>query len=469
GRVNPADEIAAALQQARLWDEKEDEAAEKILAFFYDKALTYEKASGGENALLAATFYSLTAQTLLEYYRSYGAAEDFRIEPNVRHDFENTDVWTKRDFYRAIYAFLEKSCDLSILERNPEALARFAPALQLWDSTLSCYTPDFTLALHYRALQLWREMGRDAETGTEAGIGKAATRCRARLLSAGEREALCDWDLHYLQFLHDRDSIDHNEYIQKLLQLEETYRDLPLASDILYLLAENAQGLDAKQAEDFARRASAYAGSWGAHNGPILLHNLLSPSLSLSMKRVQAPDLPVEVDFEAKNGNTFFYTLCRLSARQVEDVLTSGFSEDFADGKPLWQRVDLQPDSSGKGKLFLPPMKKGAYVLACRLDSSKHTKNTSFLFFQVSENAYFGYPADPRRQTWEMLFLTSKDGKSAPASLCVFSESYNYRQRRNDFEFRGRLKADKNGIFKLDGNLLKDKKSSEAFWLRFDR
>ncbi|MDE6694405.1 MAG: hypothetical protein K2J57_01075, partial [Bacteroidales bacterium] len=202
GRVNPADEIAAALQQARLWDEKEDEAAEKILAFFYDKALTYEKASGGENALLAATFYSLTAQTLLEYYRSYGAAEDFRIEPNVRHDFENTDVWTKRDFYRAIYAFLEKSCDLSILERNPETLARFAPALQLWDSTLSCYTPDFTLALHYRALQLWREMGRDAETGTEAGIGKAAARCRARLLSAGEREALCAWDLHYLQFLY---------------------------------------------------------------------------------------------------------------------------------------------------------------------------------------------------------------------------------------------------------------------------
>ncbi len=78
GRVNPADEIAAALQQARLWDEKEDEAAAKILAFFYGKAAAYEKAGGGEGSLLAAAFYSLTAQTLWEYYRSYGAVEDFR-------------------------------------------------------------------------------------------------------------------------------------------------------------------------------------------------------------------------------------------------------------------------------------------------------------------------------------------------------------------------------------------------------
>ena len=217
GRVNPADKIAEALQQARLWDEKEDEAAEKILAFFYGKALTYEKASGGENALLAATFYSLTAQTLWEYYRSYGAAEDFRTsigvetEPIVRHDFENTVAWTKQDFYRAIHTFLEKSCNLSLLERRPEILARFTPVLQLWDSTHSCYAPDLTLALHYRALQMWREMGMDAGVGMEAGIGEAAARCRARLLSAGEREALCDWDLHYLRFLHDKDSIDRNE------------------------------------------------------------------------------------------------------------------------------------------------------------------------------------------------------------------------------------------------------------------
>lgn len=478
GRVDPADEIVEALQQACLWDEKEDEAAEKILAFFYGKALTYEKASGGENALLAATFYSLTAQTLWEYYRSYGAAEDFRTsigveaEPSVRHDFENTDAWTKQDFYRAIHTFLEKSCNLSLLERRPETLARFTPALRLWDSTLSCYAPDLTLALHYRALQIWREMGMDAGVGMEAGIGEAAARCRARLLAAGEREALCDWDLHYLRFLRDKDSIDHNEYIQRLLQLEQTCKDLPLASDILCILAENAQGLDAKQAEAYARRASAYTGSWGAHNGRILLHNLLSPALSLSMKRVQAPDFPVEVNFEAKNCRTFFYMLRRLSKQQVEDVLTEGFSERFAngmaDGNLLWQRADLQPDSSGKGKSLLPPLKKGAYVLACRLDSSD-SKNTSFLFFQVSDGAYFGYPADSRRQTWEMLLLAGKDGQPTPASLCVFSESYNYKKRRNDFEFRGRLKADRNGIFKLDGNLLKDKKAGEAFWVRFDR
>lgn len=484
GRVNPAEEIAAALQQARLWDEKEDEAAEKILALFYNKALTYEMASDGESTLLAATFYSLTAQTLLEYYRSYGAAEDFRAgtmidgampEPTVRHDFENTDAWTKQDFYRAIHAFLEKSCALSVSERNSETLAGFTPVLRLWDSTLLCYAPDFTLALHYRALQMWKEMGMDAGVGMGTGIGEAAASCRARLLSVGERGALCDWDLHYLQFLYERDSMNYNEYIQSLLQLEQTYQDLPLASDILYLLAEEAQGPDAKQAEDYARRASAYTGSWGAHNGRILLHNLLSPSLSLSMKRVQAPNSPIEADFEARNCKTVFYTLCKLSAREVEDVLTNGFSDNFADklaGKTLWQRADLQPDSSGKGKILFPSMKNGAYVLACRLDSldkAPHKKNTSFLFFQVSEGAYFGYPADPRRQTWEMLFMTGKDGKLAPASLCVFTETYNYRQRRNDFDFRGRLKADKNGIFKIDGNLLKDKKEGEGFWLRFDR
>lgn len=480
GGVNPSGEIAEALQQARLWDEKEDDAAERILSFFYGKAVRHEKASDGESTLLAATFYSLTAQTLWEYYMSYGAAEDFRTdrmdgdkpEPTVRHDFENTDAWTKRDFYQAIHTFLEKSCALSVSERNPETLAGFTPVLRLWDSALSCYAPDLTLALHYRALQLWGEMGMDAGVDMEAGVGQAAARCRARLLSLGERRALCDWDLHYLRFLRERDSIDRNEYTQRMLQLKQTCNDLPLAGDLLCLLAEDAQGHDAKQAEDYARRASSYAGSWGAHNGRILLHRLLSPSLSLSMKRVQTPHSPIEVDFETKNCQKVFYTLFRLSQKQVEDVLTSGIPDNFADGNPSWQRADLQPDCSGKGKILLPSMKNGAYVLACRLDSADtktDAKNTSFLFFQVSEGAYFGYPADNRRQKWEMLFLAGKDGKAVPATLCVFTETYNYRQRRNEFEFRGRLKAGRNGIFKLDSSLLKDRYEGETFWLRFDR
>lgn len=476
---NPAGKIEKALQQARLWDEKEDEAAEKIVGYFYLKA-TEER-----DALLSAVFYSLTAQTLWEYYKSYGAVEGFREERQETaqaRGFESLDTWTKRDFYQAVSEFLEKSCALSIDEHDAETLAFFEPVLRLWDSTLAAYTPDLTMVLHYRALQLWHEIDRDAAgTFVEAReqAGRAAARCRARLeASDNGREALCDWDIRYLRFLYESDSIDRNNYIKRLLHLSETYEDLPLAGDIFYLVAENTQ--DPAQALEYAGRAVACPKGWGAHNGRILEHDLRTPSLSLSTKRVPAPNEPVEVNFEARNCRTLAYTLRRLTAKEREDALTSGFSEDFS-GKlveeaPQWNRVELHPDTSGRGSFFLPVLEKGAYALACRFDSAKTSnakvsdaKNVAFLLLQVSDGAYFVYPSGKRREAWDALFMAGKDGRGVPASLSVFSEKYNYRQRRNDFEFRRCLKSDKNGIFTLDGSLLDNKKTGEAFWLRFER
>lgn len=488
------EEINRIRRQADSILEKEDDAEQKVILLLQNERVS-ETGKKKSQAAKIAVLHSLSAQSILEYYRrfGFGIGESDFAKPNIQQavpDYSRLENWRFNDFKQEILQQIEASRQTAFIEPDKQ-LIYGAEGLAILDSNRNTYCPDLKEILCHRALQILRDMESSGLLQEKERIEKTEEvyRYLENHISCKRGEdslqARFDLELRYLYYRHNSRLCNEKEYGEQLSELASRYKDLPNAGDALYLLACLKKDDAPFVAERYAREAMERKGCWGAEKSKELLRSLLSPALNISTASVQLPYQAVPLWVEEKNCAGFDYQIYRLNEEEVVNYQFCHDPKKFTDKLTLKSK----PASSGhidlpianenlqmhSGTVALPALAPGFYLLKVQTDDIRYKGNdssfrakelSSILFFQVSQTAFLCYPE--KEQKWNGLLLDRKSGLPLQdLAVEAFFVDYDYTRKSNCLQLRYRTETDRNGFFQIDSTAMQKDEHYTNLLLRF--
>lgn len=488
-----SEEIKRIRRQADSILEKEDDAEQKVILLLQNERIS-EADKKKSQAAKIAVLHSLSAQSLLEYYRRFGfgiGESDFAKSNSQQafSEYSRLENWRFNDFKQEILQHLEASRKTAFPEPDRQLLYG---ELAILDSNSNTYFPDLKEILCHRALQILQDMEGSGLLQEKERIEEAEEVYRylenhISSCKSGDDsiQARFDLELRYLYYRHNSRLCNEKEYEEQLSELASRYKYLPNAGDALYLLACLKKDHAPFVAERYAREAMAHKGCWGAEKSKELLRSLLSPALNISTASVQLPYRAVPLSVEEKNCAGFDYQIYRLNEKEILDYQFSHNPKTFSDKLDLTSRqaisghIELPMDEEDlqthKGTVALPALAPGFYLLKVQTEDIRYKGNdhsfrakelSSILFFQVSQTAFFCYPEKEKK--WNGLLLDRKSGLPLKdLSVETFFVDYDYTQKSNCLQLRYSTKTDKNGFFQIDTTAMQEDEPYTRLMLRF--
>lgn len=493
-RSRLSEEINRIRRQADSILKKEDDAEQKVILLLQNERIS-EAGKKKNDAAKIAVLHSLSAQSLLEYYRrfSFGIGESDFAKPNSQQavpDYSRLENWRFNDFKQEMLQQLENSRQTAFIEPDKQLLYG-AEGLAILDSNRNTYCPDLKEILCHRVLQLLQDMESSGLLQEQERVEKEEEvyRYLENHISCkrgdDSLQARFDLELRYLYYRHNSRLCNEKEYGEQLSELASRYNDLPNAGDALYLLACLKKEDAPFVAERYAREAMEHKGCWGAEKSKELLRSLLSPALNISTASVQLPYQVFPLSVEEKNCAGFDYQIYRLGEEDVANYQFCNDQKKFSDkliqhSKPTssghidlpFAKEDLQMHS---GQVALPALAPGFYLLKVQSKDIRYKGNdnsfkakelSSILFFQVSQTAFFCYPE--KEQKWNGLLLDRKSGLPLKdLSVEAFFVDYDYTKKSNCLQLRYSTQTDKNGFFQIDSTAMQEDEPYTRLLLRF--
>ncbi|HEY0058298.1 MAG TPA: MG2 domain-containing protein, partial [Flavisolibacter sp.] len=326
--------------------------------------------------------------------------------------------------------------------------AAFAPAAQF--ATHNFRTSD-TGSLEYKALTVYQSLVR-------------------MHLQDAKKDALLDVDIQRIQFAKAKTTLPDKQarYAAALKELINRYGTHPGVAQAHYLLAlqheENAttyhplkdtsgrfERLRARTIlEKVVRDSGTKSEGWV--NSYNLLQQIIAPSFSFELEKVNIPGEPFRALVKFKNLTTLQFQIIRATD-DLKAAMSRGGDERFwpsldkATALRTWSQQlpttgDLQEHSVEVKVESLPA---GDYILLLR-DPSGQGKGRSAQLFHVST---ISYVAEGNR----FFVLHRATGKPlAGAAVTAYTRTYDYNSNQYTKKKSGNFKTDKNGAFRMAGS-----------------
>lgn len=508
-KSDPVENLEKNLERARLIQEKEDDAPQKIIALFI------RQAREESDPWASAIYHSLSAQSLWEYGQSRTFARRtarFPLSEKTLSGLENPpagkkektsregsssepiESWDTETLLENILFHLENACPENLSDYDRQQDEKYEHAILLTDSNRTSYRPLLPLVLSYRNWDILDRMqNRFPEYGLDKQIEKNIRRIRSLIGQNSGSDSLdagIDFEIRYLRYRYARNAVGREQYRTSLLSLLDGTGNTRtrLKGDILYLLAELEKDENPYKAEEWALKARKYPLSWGSGQGEILLKEILSPALELDLAQVQVPGRAMAVNIREKNCRAFSYRFLKIGRKEMETYLSSTdkgktleeiFKSRTDTIRPEIQVLPLASEDLRfhQGKIFLPSREKGCYILqTCILSPRYAGKETlaqapyepEYQLIQVSDIAYFCYPPEKNRSLWEGFCLDRRSGTGLPGvKVDFFHIGYRYEKRRNVPDFLSGRLSGSDGRFQVDSGIMEENGRSYSLLLRF--
>ena len=204
-----------------------------------------------------------------------------------------------------------------------------------------------------------------------------------------------------------------------------------------------------KDCEEIVRQ---FPDSEGGLNCQRLLQELNRRQLSLQMEKVNLPNQPFRALVQFKNISSLHYRIIPVT-EDMENFKTRNRTENYWNllvaQKPLKeinQPLPLLNDlRSHSAEIKIDALPAGQYILLASADAgfSLEKNPLTVQYFHVSRIAYINHGND-------YFVLDRESGKPLPqADIAVWTQTYDYTNRRYNAVKRATLKSDLDGYFKL--------------------
>ncbi|MGL6267607.1 MAG: hypothetical protein ACRC2O_06755, partial [Chitinophagaceae bacterium] len=289
-------------------------------------------------------------------------------------------------------------------------------------------------------------------------------------LSDKNPEALIDLDLSRLQFIYEHAVIEdkNNLYLKSLTNIRNRYNADPGSAQAVFLKASkeieiamagenNIGNSDSKFAlskikKDCEQIALQFPESEGGLNGKRILQELDKKTLSLVMEKINLPNQPMRCLVGFKNISTIYYRIIQVT-EQIESSLIDRWNNKYwsflKEQKFLKENKQILPQIADlrnhTAEIKIDGLAPGRYVLLASGDQSfSINKNPlSAQYFYVSQIAYINRGND-------YFVLNRESGKPLQqADVAIWTQTYDYAQRKYQVVKRTSLKTDLDGYFKM--------------------
>ncbi|MBS1761124.1 MAG: alpha-2-macroglobulin [Bacteroidetes bacterium] len=302
-------------------------------------------------------------------------------------------------------------------------------------------------------------------------------------LNDAKPDALIDADLHRLKFVKENSTLSEKDalYTKALKQITDKYNELPAASQVWYLIAEQyvhaaenykpygdtTNRYDKIKALDICNKIIQQKdSSEGKINCQNLLQELNSRSLAFKVEKVNIPNQPFRSLVSYRNISKIYLRLIKADAK-MREALEKGTDENYwttlikTPSFKNWEQSlpdtkDLQ-EHNVEIKIDALPLSEYILVMSDSKDFSSTQAILGARYFYVSNISYINSEQD--------YFVLNRDNGQplSKATVQVWEQKYDYKVSKYIIT-KGKLyTTDANGFFKLESNKKEDYYTSLRF------
>jgi hypothetical protein len=284
-------------------------------------------------------------------------------------------------------------------------------------------------------------------------------------LKNGQRNLLAKFDLERMLLGLSYDNIiitnekNKSFYLDRLLEMEQTYLDVPMGTRISYKIATSFfrtyryyaifresiynDRWNIKRAHDICQATiKRFPKSIGAKNCHALLHEILQKSLSLSIEAVTPTNQAILAQIESKNVDKIYCQLLPLPKDYYKEKAALNLLEYTVNKDSVWatyiqgikskktntweQEIPLAGDFKSRSiEIKVPAQQAGAYllVLSNKADFSYNDNAFVYAYLQVSDLAFLARARSQKEKVLNEFFIVNrKNGAPIKGAKIQFLE-----------------------------------------------